>query len=53
MAGSDSFNNCRTAVNALSGDGMITNAWAMSQTIQSDPGTSDFYGKIGGVLSAN
>lgn len=50
MTGSDSFNGCRTVVNILSGDGMITNAWAMNQTIQTDPGTSDFYGKIGGNL---
>ena len=31
---------------------MITNAWAKKQTIQTDPGTSDFYGKIGGLLGA-
>ena len=52
MTGSATNNGCRTVVNLLSGNGMITNAWAMSQTIQTDPGTSDFYGKIGGTLSA-
>lgn len=52
LTGSGSFNACRTVVNSLSGDGMITNGWAISQTIQTDPGTSDFFGKIGGSLSA-
>ena len=52
MTGSATNTSCRTCVNRLSGDGMLTNAWPMSQTIQSDPGTSDFYGKIGGTLSA-
>ncbi|HNX36512.1 MAG TPA: hypothetical protein PKM57_17960 [Kiritimatiellia bacterium] len=52
LTGSGSFNACRTVVNSLSGDGMITNGWAMSQTIQTDPGTSDFYGRICGNLSA-
>jgi autotransporter-associated beta strand protein len=51
MTGSDTNNNnCRTVVNRLSGDGLITNAWAMNQTIETDAGTSDFYGKICGKL---
>ena len=54
MMGSDTNNStCRTVVNRLSGDGMITNAWAKNQTLQTDPGTSDFYGKIGGTLGPN
>ena len=52
MTGSDTNNDCRTVVNRLSGNGMVTNAWAMNQIIQTDPGTSDFYGRIGGTLSA-
>jgi len=51
MTGSASFNDCRTVVNLLSGDGMITNAWAKNQTLQTNPGTSDFTGKIVGKLS--
>lgn len=52
MTGGDTNNDCRTVVNRLSGNGMVTNAWAMNQIIQTDPGTSDFYGKIGGTLSS-
>lgn len=52
LTGSASFNACRTVVNSLSGNGMITNGWTMSQAIQTDPGTSDFYGRIRGTLSA-
>lgn len=52
LTGSASFNACRTVVNSLSGNGMLTNGWAMNQTIQTDPGTSDFYGRIRGSLSA-
>lgn len=52
MTGSDSFSDSRTCVNTLSGDGLITNAWAMNQTLEIDSGTSDFYGRIGGSLGA-
>lgn len=51
LAGSDSFSGIRTCVSLLSGDGMITNAWTMNQTIETDAGTSDYYGKIVGKLS--
>jgi autotransporter-associated beta strand protein len=51
LTGSDTNNNiCRTVVDRLSGDGLITNAWAKNQTLQTGTGTSDFYGKIDGKL---
>ncbi len=52
MTGSDTNSSSyRTVVNRLTGDGMITNAWAKNQTLQTDPGMSDFYGKISGKLT--
>lgn len=52
MTGSEtSGTSSRTVVNRLTGDGLITNAWAKTQTLQTDSGTSDFYGSIVGKLN--